>query len=373
MTGKAISLDEFILNWPLWGEWKLHYFDRTHIAANKLVALGDISIQYDESAARSNLILPFTFKSSSEEEITDSLKNAGISSTDPTEKLLPSARLILDILAESAARCGMTRYELELLGKESLSDALPYLAELPFIILVTDTGALRRGVSTFITNSLPNKTIWTIIPVFVMIEVQERADNIKSVSDDTNVEPNSKYIKIIRQRPQVSCVAREIQYIKLNRPIEFVQAVPELISRVKGFKPDELKAGKDSLRDSVNDRLIIEATKRLRQERSLGKELFLITSDKNTASLAQLENLDAIYIKKPQLAREITSVRYNSFNPELNRRIVACPIHHLLWDFTHVFSTIHLSNETQGKHYELNYYSDLRVDLTHDVIEIRES
>jgi hypothetical protein len=256
------------------------------------------------------------------------------------------------------------------LGIKNQNDALPSLFQLPYIILVTDTGAVRYGVSSFISNSLPRVTVWTIVPVFVMIEVQSRADSLNSVYRDTLSKPDPKNFRILRQRPQVTCVAREIQNIKLNQPVEFFQAAPELIARVKGFEPKDLRTGNDSLRDSINDRLIIEATKKLRQERSLGKELFLATSDKTMASLAQLENLDAIYIKKPQMPRELVSVRYNAFSTV--QSFLVSPVHILLWDLAHAMSSVHVDNQQQGRHYELKYYSDYRVDLTHDVLEIIE-
>jgi hypothetical protein len=202
-----------------------------------------------------------------------------------------------------------------------------------------------------------------------MIEVQSRGDSLNAVYRETLGKPDPTKLRVLRQRPQVTCVAREIQNIKLNQPIEFFQAAPELIARVKGFEPKDLRTGSDSLRDSINDRLIIEATKKLRQERSLGKELFLATSDKNMASLAQLENLDAIYIKKPQMPREFVSIRYNAF---ADQPFLVSPIHSLLWDLAHVMSSVHVESKDQGRHYELKYYSEHKTDLTHDVLEIIE-
>jgi hypothetical protein len=64
------------------------------------------------------------------------------------------------------------------------------------------------------------------------------------------------------------------------------------------------------------------------------------------------------------------SVRYNAVSTV--QSFLVSPVHILLWDLAHAMSSVHVDNQQQGRHYELKYYSDYRVDLTHDVLEIIE-
>ena len=102
------------------------------------------------------------------------------------------------------------------------------------------------------------------------------------------------------------------------------------------------------------DRLIIESVKNLQRERGLHQGVYLITGDKDMASLATLENQGSLHIGVPPLPSEISSVRYDSHN----ERLILTPIHYLLWDLAQVFSTIRLDNKKRK--YELAYYSQAR-------------
>ncbi len=275
MTSRPISLDEFIKDWRFWGDWQLSYYDRTHLEKDTFIEIGQISIPYTSDDANSYFFLPFIFRPIKENPLAETLKDrARINEKEE------AARMIIRLLKESVVRCGLVRPRLQLIRSETdtSGDALTYLSDTSeYLILVTDTSALRNGVVSFLSATFPARTIWTIIPVFVMMEVQMRAEELKKISYKTQA-TNYKFLK---SRPQVSCVAREIHNIKSTRPVEFLQSPPEFLTRLKEF-------GKDSLRDSLNDRLIIETTKNLRRERGLGKGLFLVTSDKTMSSLASL-------------------------------------------------------------------------------------
>ena len=49
-----------------------------------------------------------------------------------------------------------------------------------YLIIVVDTSALRRATVSFLHNTLSEVLIWTVVPVFVMNEVQR---NVKKVND----------------------------------------------------------------------------------------------------------------------------------------------------------------------------------------------
>ena len=121
--------------------------------------------------------------------------------------------------------------------------------------------------------------------------------------------------------------------------------------------------------ESKIDRLIIESVKNLKRDRGLHQGIYLLTGDKDMASLATLENQASLYTGVSPLPSEISSVRYDSHN----NRLMLTPIHYLLWDLTQVFSTIRLENKECSRTYELVYYSQAsRGFFAHDVLEIQE-
>ena len=118
------------------------------------------------------------------------------------------------------------------------------------------------------------------------------------------------------------------------------------------------------------DRLIIESMKNLKRERGLHQGVYLITGDKDMASLATLENQGSLHVGAPDyVPSKISSVKYDSHN----ERLVLTPIHYLLWDLAQVFSTIRLKNKELCRTYELTYYSQASGGFfAYDVMEIRE-
>ena len=118
------------------------------------------------------------------------------------------------------------------------------------------------------------------------------------------------------------------------------------------------------------DRLIIESTKNLKRDRGLHQGVYLITGDKDMASLATLENQGSLHIGVPDhVPSEISSVKYDSFK----ERLILTPVHYLLWDLAQVFSTICLENKELGCTYKLVYYSQARGGFfANDVMEIQE-
>ena len=68
---------------------------------------------------------------------------------------------------------------------------------------------------------------------------------------------------------------------------------------------------------SKTDRLIIESVKNLKRDRGLHQGVYLLTGDKDMASLATLENQGSLHIDVPPLPSKINSIRYDSHNGRL--------------------------------------------------------
>ena len=228
------------------------------------------------------------------------------------------------------------------------------LSEYGYLIFVADTGALRRGAISFLHKTLSNVLIWTVVPVFVMTEVQQQVSKVRKIwqESDEGRNPHLGKCNVLEMRPQVSAISRELNHIRQWRPVEMLTALPGHVGQSKDI-----------------DRLIIESVKNLKRDRGLHQGVYLLTGDKDMASLATLENQESLHIGVPSLLPRISSVRYDSHNS----RLVLTPIHYLLWDLAQVFSTIRIENEELSLGYELSYYSEARGGFfACDVMEVRE-
>jgi len=357
MSGNPLLLSEFITRYPIWGNWKVSYTDRTHLPDDKYVTLGTIAFECDEQRARLSPVLPFVFQPAAEKEIKDQFpEQKGDKQKGDQEQALRASKIIREQMAESLMRTGLLRPELWLMQDHSVQtgflEVLRSLSENPYLLLVVDTGALRRGIVSFLYRTLPEASIWTVVPVFVMMEVQHQIAELnrewRKIAQGT---PQLGKCDVLEKRPQVSCTSRELNYIRRWRPVEIMTTRPELLSQ-----------------SSETDRLIIESVKNLKRERGLHRGVYLLTTDKDMASLAVLEGVNTLCVVAPPLPDVVSSVRYDSW-----RQIpLLSSVHYLLWDLTQVFSTIQVQNQESNQTYTLNYYSEARGGFfAYDILEIQ--
>ena len=358
MNSESLKLDEFIAGYPFWGEWEISYTDGTHLKENEYVKLGKITIDTSKKIAIDYPILPFTFQPVTDQEIISRLSEfpQGKEQADRAKKI------IHDQLSDSMIRTGLLRPEFCLMEEQTTEmgfrEVMMKLSEHGYLILIADTGALRRGSVSFLHKTLPNVLIWTVVPVFVMTEVQRQVNALKAIwqESDGGRNPHLGKCNVLEMRPQVSAISRELNHIRQWRPVEMLTTLPEHLGQSNGL--------------SKIDRLIIESVKNLKRDRGLHRGVYLLTGDKDMASLATLENQGSLHIGVPSLPLEISSVRYDSRNSKL----VLTPIHYLLWDLAQIFSSIRIENKKLSRTFELVYYSQARGGFfAHDVMEIRES
>ena len=354
MDKRLLQLDEFIAEYPFWDEWEIFYTDGTHLGEGEYVKLGDITIDASEKIARTYPILPFTFQPVPDQQIECRLSELpeGKQQGDRAKKI------ILEQLANSLLRTGLLRPQFCLMEEQTTEmrflEIMKRLSKHGHLIFVVDTSALRRAVTSFLHKTLSNVPIWTVVPVFVMTEIQQQAYNLNKIWVDSKggTKPNLGKCHVLGKRPQVSCISRELSHIRQWRPVEILTIPPEHLSQFNG--------------DSKNDRLIIESMKNFKQVRGLHQGVYLLTGDKDMASLATLENHESLYIDAPSLPPKVSSVRYDSHN----RQLILTPIHYLLWDLAQVFSTICVKNKQLT--YKLVYYSQASGGFfARDVMEIQ--
>ena len=370
MNRKPVTLDEFIALYPLWGEWKVSYTDGTHLSKDDYVRLGKIEIDASEKIARDYPILPFVFHPVKGHKIKNRFSElpGGEKQADRAKKF------IQDEITDSLVRTGLLRPTFCLMEEQVVEmrffKVLDQLSKHGYLILIADTSALRRAAISFLHKTLSNVLIWTVVPVFVMTEVQRQTKELSDIWEKISrgAQPHPGKCEVLSQRPQVSCISRELNHIRQWRPVEMLTTLHEHLDQSNG--------------NSKIDRLIIESAKNLKRDRGLHQSVYLITGDKDMASLATLENQSSLHIGTPHLdlenPPEVSSVRYDSHKGSLDdshkRSLVLTPVHYLLWDLAQVFSTIRFKNKELCKTYELVYYSQEANQgfFAYDVMEIRE-
>ena len=357
MGSQSLKLDEFIAEYRFRGKWEVSYTDGTHLPKDEYVKLGDITIDASEEFAQEYPILPFTFQPVTDQQIKCRLSAlfGGKNQNQADHQADRAKKIICDQIADSMVRTGLLRPQFCLMEGQAIemefSKIMEKLSRHGYLILVVDTSALRRAATSFLHKTLPNVLTWTVVPVFVMNEVQLQINELKKIW--YGKKPQLKNCDVLRKRPQVSTISRELNHIRQWRPLEMLTTLPEHLGQSNG--------------KSKIDRLIIESAKNLKRDRGLHQGVYLLTGDKDMASLAVLENQASLHIGVPQLPLEINSIRYDSHNMKL----ILTPIHYLLWDLAQVFSTIRIENKKRS--YELIYYSQARGGFfAHDVMEIRE-
>ena len=398
MNSRSLKLDEFIAEYRFRGEWKISYTDETHLKKCEYVKLGDITIDASEEIAQNYPILPFIFRHVKDQQIercfseliksrlsdlSKEQEKAKQAKNKEQEKALKqkadalnrqadtlkeqAKKLIYDQLTDSMVRTGLLRPEFWLMEEQIIEmeflKVMKKLSKYAYLTFVVDTSALRRATISFLHKILSEVPIWTVVPVFVMTEIQRQAHELKKIWFSSKNKTELKNCKVLGMRPQVSTISRELNHIRQWRPIEMLTTLPEHLGQFDGI--------------SRIDRLIIESMKNLKRERGLHQGVYLLTGDKDMASLATLENQASLHIGVPRLDMEnppeVSSVRYDSHYAPHKGRLVLTPVHYLLWDLAQVFSTIRLENKELSRTYQLVYYSQASGGFfANDVMEISE-
>ena len=359
MNERALRIDEFIATFPFHGEWEVSYTDGTHLPDGKYVKLGDITIDSFEMTGQDYPIQPFYFRPVNDEQVKSYFSEIEV----VKGKRERAGSLMRSQLADSMVRTGLLRPNLCLMEGQTtemdFSRVMSLLSQHNYLITVVDTSALRRAAISFLHRTLSSVLIWTVVPVFVMNEVQQQVNRLNKVWRDSagGTRPKSNNFDIWRKRPQVSCISQELNYIRQWRPVEMLTTLPEHLGQSNG--------------DSRVDRLIIESVKNLKRDRGLHHSVYLLTGDKDLASLATIEDLGSLCFGVPRLEDDIdySSIRYDSYSG----RMVLTSLHCLLWDLTLVFGKISFASKKDSRTYNLNYYSPARGGFfARDVIGIRE-
>lgn len=345
------------------GTWLIEYHDKTHLCEGAYVLLGKFEIE--ERTPNGDCF--FRFHPQCSKKLEDNFDEAwqcegGKNRPDRREK---TAKIILDQLGESMVRLGLLQPNFEI-------ENLEFINERKFAIIVLDTNVLRNGAVRHLQEQFPTTRLWVIIPTVTLMEIGEKAANIKSTSNENSKPSNSA---LIRSRPQVTIAPQTVEWIRNIFPTEILELAPELLRAFRGYETNKNDPYKEPDRISINDRLILEGIKDLRRQRNLSESVYLMSGDKDMSWLARIEGIQTIYPAMPSIqdiCNGIYSIRY-SLESET---YVVCSIHRFLWDLTHVFSKIRVRKYTEGTEkdgeLELSYYYPTKLvnDWVEDKLEV---
>ena len=345
------------------GTWIVEYHDNTHLCEGVYVCLGKFEIE--ECLPEGHCF--FQFRPQSKKDIADSFNSAWQCEGDKNnlDRREKAAKFVLDQLVESMVRLGFLQPYFEI-------DNIEFMTKRKFATVVVDTNALRNGAVRHLQEQFPATRLWVIIPTVTLMEIGEKAANIKSISNEKTKPSNSA---LIRSRPQVTIAPQTVEWIKHIFPTEFLELAPELLRTFRGYETNRNDPFKEPDRISINDRLILEGIKDLRRQRNLSESVYLMSGDKDMSWLARIEGIQTIYPALPSIqdiCNGVYSIRY-SLESET---YVVCSIHRFLWDLTHVFSKIRMRKCTEDtekcEKLELSYYYPTKLvnDWVDDKLEV---
>lgn len=366
------NAEGFAAQFPLVGEWEVHYHDSSHLPADNqtgkkvTIYIGNLVIdripKRDLEKVTPRDIIPFTFALQSQRDIEEQYNRVrpkkGEHQGDSAKRL---PRIIYGEFSDCLARTDILP---PVIDQKDMEELQGKGAEKKALIFITDTNIIRRGVLSYLSAVFSDRPIWVIVPVISMLELQDVTARTKWTSDDPPKEENIRYLK---NRPMSTCATRELRLLKSRIPVEFLEVPPELLRYYGGREPAEEKTT-----NILPDRLIIEGVKRIIKEKSTAEKIYLLSGDFDMVRFAKLENIASIYTDKRQLADGETfySVHYDIYR----KGFVACRAHEFLWDIAHVFSCIQLVNARLKKTITLEYYFPGRnvIDWEEDILEVTE-
>lgn len=304
------------------GEWELSYHDRTHIKDKCYVPFAKVeferSISHDNGDA-DRTSSPFVVTAHGSEMIEGNLKDSFPGEAD--DRMLGKTRFrVMDQLGESLQRTGLLPLGISPGDWDSLGKAA-------YLVMVLDTGALRRRVASTLLSywedRTPQKPIWVLIPLIATLEVANHRAEVNSADRD-RPRQWKKADTILRRRPSSTVVPLEIEQLRQKCPVEYLELYPDLPSFYKSEDKER------------NDRLILEGLKSWMRQRGIRENVYLITADLGFAQMAQLEGIPCVFCRLESLAGRVRSVRYDFFRGDF----VAHSLHEVLWDLAHVFGCV---------------------------------
>lgn len=362
MIPRVMSLNEF-QTFELSGSWDTCYFDRIHTHPNHPIRIGEARVHKGAIPVdiEGPIVPAFEFRLLDEPGLCNSIFQAWKQGAEEDPEIVEkqrneavlrslagqAARGVIEQVTDSCLRIAMLTHKFEPSAIAAITSS-----QTKYIVMVPDTGALRRKTVSYIAEMFPNLHIWVVIPVVCLVEIQEKGQILADESTQGKWRPG-QWDSFMR-RPTETIAAFEIESLRDHIMVEFPEVPPEFMEMCFGEK------GRKKSRTQT-DRLIIESAKSVARRRGLDKSIYIVTHDKMMGRFARIEGFNTIYADRPEFPT--SGVISFSFDVDF-KSIRACSLQMFLWDLASVFSTVILKNrEDREKEVRVEcYYPEKSID-----------
>jgi hypothetical protein len=296
------------------GEYTLSYTDATHLDPGTWKSLAAINITRSpvapEDSEPSYSIIP---------RIDDSITGR-------------ERDVVLDVISLTCMRLGLVAPSL---GSD-LVNQIEGLTGVGGVVLIPDTNSLYNGTIHWLLHVLGHTSVWLLPFVVSLTQIQQKEAGLKSMLNPGNRKPKN-LVRALRARALVNSGLGLLE--RNQHRYQVIELDPSLLryhrpSGAGSMDPDEA--------DVLEDRLLIEGVHAILSSTRTRARQVVVTSDVLLARVLGAEGIETLCLPSPRLSDQpIASVRYDA----LARRFVGSPLRALLWDLTHAFSTIALSQK----------------------------
>lgn len=209
---------------------------------------------------------------------------------------------------------------------------------------VVDTNAVLWGAMNFIARYCGH-TARIKIPSVVCQEIDNIADRFKSHLRKAN--NSNQRFKCLKERHESQGAQRallqlEFSDTEVERPLS--TSDPFRVIFQPDNEPDFKGLELDKVQRSMADRLIFETARQHQRELSANHPIYMLTSDQGVARMAMIEGMKVLYFRadgtESPLGRQLPSVQYHPFQPELTATSLPC----LLWELATSFQRVRIGS-----------------------------
>jgi hypothetical protein len=310
------------------GDFRISYTDNTHLRDDEWIELLDVHIMANHLGALSG----------------DGEKYYTLKCAIPSNEISDDhRRVLLDALSLSVSRSGLVNPSL---GKSTYVE-IEELSARDGIILVPDTNALFNGTLHWLLRVFHQTHVWVLPFVVSITQLQQRETRLKSFVNKRN---RNNLPQALRSRNFVNGTLSLLE--RYRDQYQVLELDPSLLRYMRPagrgtVDPDE--------GDVLEDRLLIEGIHAVFKTTRTRAVQRVITSDLLLARVLRAEGISTLFIPTPKLGEDyIPCLHYNP----IAKGFCGAPLSTLLWDLTHTFSAIRLTQENHTRLQLEAYWAD---------------
>ena len=311
-------------------EYLIKYTDNTHLSEDKWIDLLKINL-LDSPREFGREANPFYEL----EVLTKNYKSDKKEATDKNRRVLDEA------LSKSMLRTGIFR---PILAPEVIDDIIK-ISKQDAVVMIPDTNSLSNGTLHWLLKVLGDTQVWLFPVVVSLTQVQQHDERLKKIVGDKK-ENNLR--TAIRSRALVNSSLGLLE--RFRDKYQLLEMDPQLLRYVR---PSGKASSDPDEGDVLEDRLLIEAIHTIFGSTRSRTEKRVVTSDVLLARILHTEGLPTIYLQRPDIGDDPIPCLY--YEP-IAKAFFGSPLRNLIWDLSHSFGTVRLSDKADTEVLRLEAY-----------------